>query len=185
VLRSLKAVSVCFLCLVSLIAFFSSSKAVVSPSSSTDNLFAQQEIDCLALNIYHEARNQSVAGQYAVALVTLNRTLDYRYADTVCGVIRQGKHVPSWKDPTVMVPVRHQCQFSWYCDGKSDEIMNVPLYRQIHALAKKIYYGYHNSIDITNGATHYHSVAVNPHWRGEVIKTTKIDDHIFYRWEKR
>ena len=38
-----------------------------SPQVSNDDL------QCLALNIYHEARSESLAGQYAVADVVLNR----------------------------------------------------------------------------------------------------------------
>ena len=39
-------------------------------------------------------------------------------------------------------------------------------------------------IDITDGATHYHADYVKPAWAVTKTRTTKIDDHIFYRWEK-
>ena len=42
---------------------------------------------CMALNIYHEARSENMAGKFAVADVVLNRVNDRRYPDTVCGVI--------------------------------------------------------------------------------------------------
>ena len=38
---------------------------------------------CLALNVYHEAKNQSLIGQIAVAQVVLNRVHDERYPNTV------------------------------------------------------------------------------------------------------
>ena len=79
----------------------------------------------MALNIYHEARSDNLAGKFAVGDVVLNRVNDTRYPNNVCDVIYQGEHRPSWKDPKTLVPVRNRCQFSWYCDGKSDEI---PLY---------------------------------------------------------
>ena len=41
------------------------------------------------------------------------------YPDDVCGVIYQAKYRENWKGN--MIPIRHQCQFSWFCDGKSDE----------------------------------------------------------------
>ena len=72
-------------------------------------------IMCLALNIYFEARNQPIEGQLAVAQVVINRVLDDRYPDHACDVITQG---PTYPDSNL--PIRHKCQFSWYCDGRSD-----------------------------------------------------------------
>lgn len=43
-------------------------------SAQEDEL--NEELECLALNIYHEARSESLAGQYAVADVTVNRVRD-------------------------------------------------------------------------------------------------------------
>ena len=83
--------------------------------------YESYEVKCLAMNIYHEARSENLAGKYAVADVVLNRVRDDRYPNSVCGVVYQGEHKPSWKDPQVLVPKRNRCQFSWYCDGRSDE----------------------------------------------------------------
>ena len=44
---------------------------------------------CMALNIYHEARNQSIVGQVAVAEVVMNRVEDSRFPDTICEVVKQ------------------------------------------------------------------------------------------------
>ena len=70
---------------------------------------------CLALNVYHEARDQPFIGQVAVAQVVMNRVKDERYPDDVCGVVKQGLTY-SWDTD---YPVLNRCQFSWYCDGKS------------------------------------------------------------------
>ena len=43
----------------------------------------------LALNVYHEAKNQSLIGQIAVAQVVMNRVRDERYPNTVCEVVKQ------------------------------------------------------------------------------------------------
>ena len=83
---------------------------------------------CLALNVYHEAKNQPFEGQVAVAQVVLNRVKDERFPNTICEVVEQGPVYESWKtrnDPTlepVYWPEKNRCQFSWYCDGKSDKI---------------------------------------------------------------
>ena len=45
---------------------------------------------CLAMNIYHEAKNQPSIGQIAVAQVVMNRVMDSRYPDDVCSVVTQG-----------------------------------------------------------------------------------------------
>ena len=87
-----------------------------------DYAVPDSEVSCLADNVYFEARNQGTAGWAAVIAVTLNRVDDNRFPDTVCEVVKQGPHRPSWKGTGEMIPVRHRCQFSWYCDGKSDTI---------------------------------------------------------------
>src|SRR6056300_583226 len=89
------------------------------------------ETMCLAENVYFEARNQGTAGKLAVIAVTLNRVEDERFPDTICGVVKEGIHRPSWNDPTVLVPVRHRCQFSWYCDGLPDTINNKDEFQNI------------------------------------------------------
>ncbi len=141
-----------------------------------------KDMSCLALNIYHEARNQSIAGQIAVAQVVMNRVKDPRYPNTICGVVLQGPHRPSWKDKTRMYPVRHRCQFTWYCDGKSDKIKDVQAYKDALNVAELI--KSNAMLDITSGATHYHAEWVTPSWAKRKTRTTKIEDHIFYRWEK-
>ena len=145
--------------------------------------YAKQEISCLATNVYHEARDQGVAGQLAVASVTINRMNDDRFPNTICDVVMQGIHKPSWKGTGEMIPVRHQCHFSWYCDGKSDSIGDVTAYNEIYVLTEMIFNGTLTILDITEGATHYHADYVTPSWASTKTKTTEIQDHIFYRWE--
>ena len=57
----------------------------------------QQEISCLADNIYWEARNQETRGMLAVAFVTRNRVISPHYPDTYCEVIKEGPMRESWK----------------------------------------------------------------------------------------
>jgi len=150
-----------------------------------DPNYVTQEVSCLATNVYHEARNQGAAGQLAVASVTLNRVLDTRFPDTVCGVTQQGIHRPSWKGTGEMIPIRYKCQFSWYCDGLSDAIQDQESYDEIYVLSELLFTGAMTMVDITEGATHYHADYVLPDWASTKTKTTEIQDHIFYRWEKQ
>ena len=55
---------------------------------------------CLALNVYFEARNDSMVGQYAVAQVVMNRVQSNKFPNDVCSVVKQSR-----KDGT--------CQFTW------------------------------------------------------------------------
>lgn len=139
---------------------------------------------CLAQNVYHEARNQGTAGQLAVIAVTLNRVNDDRFPNSICGVVYEGQHRPSWKGNGIMVPVRHKCQFSWYCDGKSDAIHDHATYETIYTLSEGITSGLIQVPDITDGATFYHADYVSPSWAAHKTKTIEIEDHIFYKWRK-
>ena len=133
---------------------------------------------CLALNTYHEAKNQSMVGQIAVAEVVMNRVADRRYPNTVCEVVKQG---PKYKGSDI--PVRHKCQFSWFCDGKSDLPKNEKAWKKAQDYAYLVLYN-RISIDITEGATHYHAISVNPYWAKTLKRVARIGKHIFYRWEK-
>ena len=134
---------------------------------------------CLALNTYHEAKNQSLVGQIATAQVVMNRVMDKRYPNTVCEVVKQG---PKYKGSDV--PVRHKCQFSWFCDGKSDEPKkDSEAWFKAQDYARIVLSG-RIALDVTEGATHYHATYVRPAWAKTKTRTTRIESHIFYRWEK-
>lgn len=132
---------------------------------------------CLALNIYHESRGEITAGQIAVANVVMTRVNDVRYPDTVCGVVKDGTY---WRGN----PVRHRCAFSWWCDGRSDRPLDVRSWLTANRLASDVISGI--SHDITDGATHYHTVEVQPSWINDrgMVRLGQIGNHIFYRWEK-
>ena len=148
------------------------------------NAFRNQEAVCLAKNMYYEARNQGLAGQLAVCLVVMNRVKDDRYPNTICEVVEQGPVRESWKKNGVFYPIRNRCQFSWYCDGKSDEPKEPTTYGRLLDLSLDLVYDDLQVVDFTEGATHYHADYVFPAWRKSKTKTVEIADHIFYRWEK-
>lgn len=139
------------------------------------------DLECLAKNIYFEARNQSLMGQLAVAHVVINRVQDDRYPNTICEVVEQGPTYVNWKGN--IMQVRNKCQFSWYCDGLSDIPHNNILWEITQETAQQALVIYKNFGDLTNGSTHYHAANVNPYWVSELSKTIHIDDHIFYRWD--
>ena len=138
-----------------------------------------EAILCLALNVYHEAKNQPFIGQVAVAQVVMNRVYDERYPDTICEVVEQGPTYSSNPD----FPIRHRCQFSWYCDGKSDTPKEKDAWDTALAVANGVYYGNLYMDDLVEGATHYHAYYVTPEWASTKTYITRIEDHIFYRWD--
>ena len=125
-------------------------------------------LTCLALHVYYEARSEPMDGQYAVAHVVLNRVADDSFPDDACKVVKQGYHKG-----------RHKCQFSWYCDGKSDNPKDKMSWIVAQVVAYNTLYGYHK--DNTHGATHYHATYVSPWWRKHYDKTVAHGSHIFYK----
>ncbi len=134
---------------------------------------------CLALNIYFEARNQPTSGQVAVAQVVMNRVYHPKFPNTVCEVIKQGPIRPSWKRNGTFFPIKYRCQFSWWCDGKSDHPKEQRAFRWASFVASGVLNN--EFTDYTKGATHYHSKEVRPFWSLKAKKISRIGDHIFYR----
>ena len=159
-------------------------------TGSTQTFVDPRSVECLALNMYHEARNQGSAGLLAVSAVVLNRVKDPKFPSTICEVIEQGPTRESWKprqttDPNdeKFYPIKHPWQVSWYCDGKSDVPKQKETYKRLLTIAESIVYNKLPFIDITDGAVFYHADYVTPAWAKTKIKTVEIQDHIFYRWE--
>ena len=134
------------------------------------------QVYCLAQNIYYEARGSNLADRAAVADVVMNRVEDTRYPNTVCEVVKQGKQDRNRN------MVRNMCQFSWYCDGKSDIPRDVDLWADAQMLAWNVLY-FDKYDGITEGATHYHATYVSPKWAKDMQLVGRIGAHIFYRWE--
>ena len=135
---------------------------------------------CLADNMYFEARNQGTAGIIAVSNVVLNRVKSKMYPNNICEVVRQGPHRESRRKNGVYHPVRHRCQFSWYCDGKPDKPKNLTQYNEFFNFALLVVQGKIRLLDITDGALWYHADYVKPSWARHKKITTEIGDHIFY-----
>lgn len=143
-------------------------KVIVDPTLIYLAHIDSEEIDCLALNVYFEARNQSLRGQKAVAWVTLNRMYTARYPDTICEVVWQPR------------------QFSWTHDGLSDvpggNVIEDAAWEEAQQVAIDVLAAdFENMQDPTRGATHYHADYVNPYWTDSYDKVASIGEHIFYK----
>ena len=137
------------------------------PAPALAQIDIVEEIDCLALNIYFEARGEPDLGKIAVGHVVLNRVADKRFPETVCDVIRQGGE-----------KVLNRCQFSWWCDGRSDQPREARSWQKVRTVARNIYWGF--SEDPTAGALWYHADSVAPYWSRVLARGPKIGQHLFY-----
>lgn len=141
----------------------------------------QSDFDCMVEAIYYEAGNQSFIGKMAVAQVILNRVRSNHYPNTICNVVHQGPVSQWWLDNYgKVVPIKHKCQFSYYCDGKEEVPYQGKSWNDSVLSAMMII---DNSFlkDITDGATHYHADYVSPYWSKKLTRTVTIDNHLFFK----
>lgn len=139
-----------------------------------------RELECLARNVYWEARSEGEKGQRAVAWVTLNRADHPHYPKTVCGVVSQARVDSQGR------PLRNQCQFSWFCDGLPDEPRDTTAWRRAHQIAEEVMAKRERGEtqkDPTRGATFYHAVwmEVKPAWAEVKRPTVQLGQHQFYK----
>jgi len=128
------------------------------------------DLQCLAENVYFEARGEPLAGQYAVAEVTLNRTHARNFPRTICAVV----HETRW-DP---VRRRHTADFSWTELGALTP-EDGPAWKQALAVANAAYDDL--SPPLVPEALYYHATSVQPDWARSRRAIATIGNHIFYR----
>jgi spore germination cell wall hydrolase CwlJ-like protein len=129
--------------------------------------FEARERRCLSTAIYFEARGEPVRGQVAVAQVILNRVRSPLFPQTICGVVYQGQMHPG-------------CQFSFACDGHTDNPRDDGQWALAQSIAKKITAG-ELWLPEVGYSTYYHANYVSPDWAGSMNKIDKIGRHIFYK----
>lgn len=130
---------------------------------------------CLAQNIYHEARQETIEGQTYVAQVTLNRVNSGRFGDTVCDVVYAKKKVKG----------EYVSQFSWVTDEPTVNLHN-PIDKASFELAAElaIMAMHNNSIDpdavYVSGAMFYYNPAkANPKWADSMWQVAQVGNHVF------
>ena len=141
---------------------------VSAPPAGASEIDVRGELECLALTIYFEARGEIELGKLAVGHVVMNRAQHPLFPPRVCQVVRQGGE-----------KLRYRCQFTWWCDGRSDRPKDRRAWEQSRALARAIYWDY--SRDPTAGALWYHADTARPRWRAGLARSRKIGRHVFYR----
>ena len=130
----------------------------------------RQNLQCLALNIYYEARGEPRTGQYAVAEVTMNRVASEYFPDTVCGVVYQKR----WD----YLRKRYVAAFSW-TEFDTQPAPEGREWRRAQEVAQVVYYGRH--VPRLDGVLHYHSIYIKPSWARGRKPVARIGRHLFYR----
>jgi len=136
-----------------------------------DHLLDERNVKCLAMNVYHEARGEPTLGQYAVAVVTMNRVNSIRYPGDVCQVVYQ----KSWSSDQH----RYISAFSWTTDDVEDIPFESEAWKKALTVAKEVYE--ENGPITVKDALYYHAESVKPSWARNKLKIKKIGHHIFYR----
>jgi len=127
------------------------------------------QFDCLVEAVYFEARGESLKGIFAVVEVILNRVAHRSFPNTVCTVTTQGRY---WNSN----PIKHKCHFSYFCDGKSDKIVDSPTYQRVRASVGQ---GLKDWV-VPTDVLYYHNNKVSPYWKRKFKRKFKIGNHIFY-----
>jgi spore germination cell wall hydrolase CwlJ-like protein len=130
----------------------------------------RKNLECLARNVYFEARGEPLAGQYAVAEVTLNRQASRLYPRTICEVVYQKNWDPLRK--------RYVGAFSW------TEFDSLPEpggeeWQRAWRVAEAVYYG--KEAPRLQGALHFHATYIKPDWAKKKKRVARIGNHVFYR----
>ena len=162
---------------------------VLNPIANGDPVDFHEELYCLSLNAYHEARGVNFDEMLAVSQVVMNR-VDVSAYGSVCEVVTEGPVRESWRtrqddtlsdEERVYYPIRHKCQFSWYCDGKSDAVRNLKGWEDAVIAAYLVYNGYGE--DRVDGAMYYyaHNQIAMPKWAKGMTVTAVLKGHTYLK----
>ena len=117
------------------------------------------ELECMAKVVHHEAANQSLQGQLAVAQLILNRVKSPLFPKTICAVVNQPGQFFSTR--AYAAPVRSP---RWHTSVA------------IARIAREA-----NTPEIVPGALFYHAAFVPPPWSRRRVKVARIGENVFYR----
>jgi N-acetylmuramoyl-L-alanine amidase len=159
---------ICVLALLATVGVGASSAAVAQSeyAGQEPDGVAPDELQCLALSLYFEARSEGEEGMIAVGSVVLNRVANEEFPNNVCSVVYQGGETPP-------------CQFSWWCDGRSDLPRDADMWQLAREVARRLLTDAPE--DPTDGALFFHSAGIDVPWRMPRTRTVQILQHVYYR----
>ena len=150
-----RSMSLC--CVIALSALITATlQAETNHEQSQTQTLSKEQLECLSLNAYHEARSDGEKGMLATIFVVLNRTKDSRFPSTPCKVIAQKN------------------QFVWW--GKGKTIKEPEMYDKAKQLVYEVLEGKHK--DTSRGALYFNAHHKAP--KGTMC-TIRIGNHSFYK----
>ena len=123
-----------------------------------------EEANCMAVAVYHEARGESAEGQLAVARVIMNRAVSGKYPTTWCGVVKQPWQFSFVNPRTGYMPGVNEASAAW---RKAQGITRLAMANAVPSVPTECLW--------------YHADYVAPSWGRRLTRVDKIGAHIFYR----
>ncbi len=131
----------------------------------------ERNVEWSARVAWGEARGEPDGGMQAVINVMVNRKNDPRYPNSLAAVARQRWQFTAFNEDD---PNRPKLETVAEDNPEFQRAKRLALYAELGILW-----------DITDGATHYHSDAINrPDYLTNAEVTTSIGNHVFYRYMK-
>jgi spore germination cell wall hydrolase CwlJ-like protein len=160
---------------------------------SMEEIKLNNDLNCLAVNVFFESGNQADLGKTAVAYVTLKRKELFKL-NNVCETVTKSSY-----DSFGFIKV-NMCHFSWYCDNDlfkeiPGDVKSFDSFNQGKIIAEKVLSG--KLKDPTNGADHYCTLDVEKKWLKErkgnawwidyMIPSSRkvIGKHVFYKHDPK
>ena len=125
---------------------------------------SNEEANCIAVAVYHEARGESLEGQLAVAQVIMNRAASGKYPASWCGTVKQPWQFSFVNPRTGLYPSIDQDSASW---NKALGVTRLAIANAYPNLSTDVLW--------------YHADYVAPSWGRRLSRVDKIGTHIFYR----
>jgi spore germination cell wall hydrolase CwlJ-like protein len=123
-----------------------------------------EQANCVAVAIYHEARGESLEGQLAVARVIMNRAASGKYPSSWCGTVKQPWQFSFVNPRTGHIPYVDETSASW---RKALGVTRLAVANAVPTLSSDVLW--------------YHATYVAPSWGRRLSFAQKIGTHIFYR----
>lgn len=145
-------------------------QTITKPEAQAVDPHGEEALDdaltCLARSIYWEAKGEDRPGMEAIASVVMNRLGNGSFPNTVCGVVKEGKESGA-------------CQFSWWCDGRPDDVEEESRYTITMEIARQALN--RQLPDRTGSALYFHGEKVTPSWDNDYVQTAEFGHHRFYK----
>jgi N-acetylmuramoyl-L-alanine amidase len=123
-----------------------------------------EEANCMAVAVYHEARGERLEGQLAVARVIMNRAVSGKYPTSWCGVVKQPWQFSFVNPRTGHMPGVDEGSAAW---RKALGVTRLAMSNAVPSLSTDVLW--------------YHANYVSPSWGRRLIRVSQIGAHIFYR----